>query len=87
LGVDTSIDEFFDDHLQRVLGASPETAESGSWYPVPRKVVVGATVEIVDLPRVDEVLCATHLRRASANRHRVMTTPHRREPWSRSLLS
>ena len=32
MAVDTSIDEFFDERLQRVLGAPPVTAEAGSWY-------------------------------------------------------
>jgi len=41
VGVDTSIDEFFDEHLQRVLGASPATAEVGSWYPGPSNACEG----------------------------------------------
>ncbi len=32
MAVDTSVDEFFDEQLQRVLGAPPTTAETGSWY-------------------------------------------------------
>jgi hypothetical protein len=35
MAVDTSIDEFFDERLYRVLGARPPTAETGSWYPGP----------------------------------------------------
>jgi hypothetical protein len=35
MAVDTSIDEFFDERLGRVLGAPPATAETGSWYTVP----------------------------------------------------
>jgi hypothetical protein len=54
LAIDTSIDEFFDEHLQRVLGAPPATPEEGSWYPAPSKVVAGATDEVPDLPKVDE---------------------------------
>jgi len=54
LGVDTSIDEFFDEQLQRVLGPSPATAEAGSWYPAPRKPVVGVTDQAPDSPRGDQ---------------------------------
>lgn len=54
MGVDTSIDEFFDEHLQRVLGASPATAETGSWYPAPTQAIVGGKDEVPDPPRVDE---------------------------------
>ena len=50
MGVDTGIDEFFDDHLQRVLGASPVTAEKGSWYPASSDAAAGATDEVPDLP-------------------------------------
>ncbi|MGH7254628.1 MAG: hypothetical protein ACREI3_02520 [Nitrospirales bacterium] len=54
MGIDTSIDEFYDEHLQRVLGASPAAAEAESWYPAPSKSVAGATAEVPDLPRVDD---------------------------------
>jgi len=50
LSVDTSIDEFFDEHLQRVLGASPEAAEKESWYPASSDAAAGATDEVPDLP-------------------------------------
>ena len=33
MAIDTSIDEFYDERLQRVLGAPPVTAEADSWYP------------------------------------------------------
>src|SRR5438093_9613342 len=35
MAVDTSIDEFFDERLQRVLGAISATGENGSWYQTP----------------------------------------------------
>ena len=54
MGVDTSIDEFFDEQLQRVLGASPATAEVGTWYPGPSKAFVGVTDQAPDLHGVDE---------------------------------
>ncbi len=52
LGIDTSIDEFFDEHLEKVLGASPATAEAGSWYPARSNVVVRVTDKVPDLPRM-----------------------------------
>jgi len=44
MAVDTSIDEFFDERLHRVLGAPPPTAETGSWYlPPPSDTTLGST--------------------------------------------
>lgn len=54
MGMDTSIDEFFDEHLQQVLGASPATAEVGSWYPASINVVARVTDEVPDFPRMEE---------------------------------
>ena len=53
LAMDTSIDEFFDEHLQKVLGASPTTAELGSWYPARSKVDVSVTTKVPGLPRME----------------------------------
>lgn len=51
MGIDTSIDEFFDEHLQRVLGAPAAAAERGSWYPAPSKAFVDATVDASERER------------------------------------
>ena len=52
MGVDTSIDEFFDERLKRVLGAPPETAGAGFWYPaVSPEKVSGASSEASRQPR------------------------------------
>lgn len=47
-GVDTHIDEFFDEQLDRVLGAPPPGADTGSWYPASGKAVVKGTVMVPD---------------------------------------
>ena len=47
LATDTSIDEFFDEHLGRVLGAPPAGAPAGSWYPeMPPDADPGGTVQV-----------------------------------------
>ena len=53
MGVDTSIDEFFDELLQRILVVPAVAAESGSWYPpTPTETVRGHSDEVPDQPLV-----------------------------------
>jgi len=53
MGVDTSIDEFFDERLQRILVVPGVAAESGSWYPpTPTETVRGPSDEVPDQPLV-----------------------------------
>lgn len=57
MGVDTSIDEFFDELLQRILVVPAVAAESDPWYPpTPTETIRGPSDEVPDQPLVSSDL-------------------------------